>query len=138
MAKKVSNKNTISDLLKKYDLLDPKISSLLWQMNANKLTVDDIKKIYVFSEGLTEEQIAKEVFFLISKCDLESPQHDNDLYVSICTLGTHLIRYKTGHSNKYNGIPDDNYGFGTRYSHQLDTYNDGAAFDSEGYSKGIK
>ena len=95
MAKKVSNKNTISDLLKKYDLLDPKISSLLWHMNANKLTVDDIKKIYVFSEGLTEEQIAKEVFFLISKCDLESPQHDNDLYVSICTLGTHLIIYKT-------------------------------------------
>lgn len=80
--KNISKKITIVDLLKKYDLLDEQTQNLIWHMSVGKLTIDEIKKIYVFSEGLTEEQIAKEVFFLIRKCDLNSPEHDNDLYVS--------------------------------------------------------
>ena len=138
MKKKYGEKTTVVDLLKKYNLLDEKTKSLVWHMNIGKLTINDIKKVYAFAEELTEEQIVKELFYLIQKCDLESPEHDNDLYVSLCTLGTHLIRYNSGHSHKYNGIPDDNFGFGSRYSQQLDTFNDGAIFDSEEHSKGLK
>ena len=138
MGKNISKEITIEDLLKKYDLLDTKTRNLLWHMNAGKISIEKIKKIYVFSEGLTEEQIAKEVFFLVQNCDLNSQDYDNDLYVSLCRLGFNTVKYNTGCSHKYNGIPDDNYGFGTKYSHQLDVYNDGSVFDSENNLKGIK
>lgn len=126
--KKISTKK----LLETYGLLDDSIATMMWHMNIDSISVDSMKKICLINDDkLSEEELAQRIADVIRTCDQQNANYDGDMYTKLSRFGFASNQFYGGHSHKYNGIPDDYYGFGSKFSRQLDEFYDGSIYDKD-------
>ena len=120
-------KITVSNLLNKYDLYTKQVVNVIYHLNIRSCNASEFVYTFTKKSNLTEEEMAKEIYNLIIRCDENSKSYDSKLDEEITRYGTRSNVFYGGHNKNIwnNGMfEDDGFGFGTEPTSIYDDYID--------------
>lgn len=121
------NKQKVRDVLRKNNLYTKQIENIIYHLNISNCSAEELLYSITQKVGLSSEEIARELYDLIMKCDSNNKDYDYKLDEEMTRFGTRTSVFYGGHChNKWQTgtFEDDGFGFGTEITSLYDDYID--------------